>query len=518
MTSDTSIRFLAPSKHWEAILAHPLMGGNGAGRAHTKETERIHFDTPDLDLARRQMSLYVASDPKGGRQILQMAADHIGWIVVAERTEAPLEGELPDLRALALDAAGGGSAADLLPVGASLVPTFSVRTRTVSRVIELADARAEVNLQHRELQAESKRAQFDELELRLLAGTPSALAELASRLQGDCRLRLPAEGLCGGQMLLQALRPPIENARPFTLHAGMTAEQAFSAVVGQCIKLYRLNEDGVRDGQDPESVHQARVALRQLSSACSVFAGAVPPRATDPLRAEVKWLARVLGEVRDWEVLRTETFAEAPHGTLDNVQLNAFDHALLTRIKAARERMRRALRSLRYAGLQTLLTRWAAGQPWRSQLGEEERRTLALPVRECADEELTRRRRRLLKRGNGLAEATAEQRHETRIAAKKLRYALDFFESLYPAKPAQAYSRTLRKVQNVLGALNDNRVARERLRQMAAIPMTGPHPPIRSVSLERYLASQEESMMDKLAAAWQRLKTAVPPVALREEA
>ncbi|MCQ4189841.1 CHAD domain-containing protein, partial [Methylocystis suflitae] len=48
-----------------------------------------------------------------------------------------------------------------------------------------------------------------------------------------------------------------------------------------------------------------------------------------------------------------------------------------------------------------------------------------------------------------------EQRHELRKELKKLRYAVEFFCSLYPEKRIDPFLKRLKKLQNVFGDLND---------------------------------------------------------------
>ena len=57
------------------------------------------------------------------------------------------------------------------------------------------------------------------------------------------------------------------------------------------------------------------------------------------------------------------------------------------------------------------------------------------------------------------AQLSAEQRHRLRIALKKLRYATEFFEALYPKKHTKPYLAALKDLQDGLGHLNDVAVA-----------------------------------------------------------
>lgn len=81
------------------------------------------------------------------------------------------------------------------------------------------------------------------------------------------------------------------------------------------------------------------------------------------------------------------------------------------------------------------------------------------PIEEFAAALLHRRIRKLRKNGRRLDALSARQRHKVRIGAKKLRYAIDFFESLFPRKGERKQlarlSRHLKRVQDALGSLND---------------------------------------------------------------
>ncbi len=65
----------------------------------------------------------------------------------------------------------------------------------------------------------------------------------------------------------------------------------------------------------------------------------------------------------------------------------------------------------------------------------------------------------------------AEERHEVRIAVKKLRYATEFFASLFPRKAARSYIKALAVLQDELGVLNDAATT-ELLLQHLAVPDT----------------------------------------------
>jgi triphosphatase len=68
---------------------------------------------------------------------------------------------------------------------------------------------------------------------------------------------------------------------------------------------------------------------------------------------------------------------------------------------------------------------------------------------------LTKTWKRVRKRGRGIESLNAEQRHELRKALKKLRYTVEFFSSLYPAKEAERFGKRLKKLQKLCGDVSD---------------------------------------------------------------
>jgi CHAD domain-containing protein len=79
--------------------------------------------------------------------------------------------------------------------------------------------------------------------------------------------------------------------------------------------------------------------------------------------------------------------------------------------------------------------------------------------------EISRRWKRVLKRGRDLAQLNPEERHRVRIEIKKLRYAGEFFDNLFKGGGAKKRKRsalkTLEALQETLGELNDIAVGSE---------------------------------------------------------
>ena len=97
---------------------------------------------------------------------------------------------------------------------------------------------------------------------------------------------------------------------------------------------------------------------------------------------------------------------------------------------------------------------------------------MAEPVLDFATPLLERDHRRVVKRGEAFAELSAEERHALRIRIKELRYALDFFASLYPAPAVKIALNALSSLQDCLGVMNDIAVARRLLDEAGLKPLS----------------------------------------------
>ncbi|MFD4028616.1 CHAD domain-containing protein [Streptomyces sp. NPDC058576] len=216
----------------------------------------------------------------------------------------------------------------------------------------------------------------------------------------------------------------------------------------------------------PDSVHKMRVATRRLRSAFKTHRKILDREATDPLGAELKWLAAELGLDRDQEVLveRIGSRVEAVPAALTlgpvRGRLRAWSAARRT---GSRRRIIDVLDGQRYLDLLEALDALSADPPLRPAARRAPEK--ALPRAVLGDyEKLARRMDHALEHPPGPERDTAM--HEARKAAKRARYA---GESARPAlgKPAKRFAQRVKAVQTVLGDHQDSVVAREALRTLA---------------------------------------------------
>jgi len=210
------------------------------------------------------------------------------------------------------------------------------------------------------------------------------------------------------------------------------------------------NEAGVRVGADPEYVHQMRVALRRLKTLLKTF-----PRWADiawqrTLAPELDWLSALLGQARDLDVFVDTTLASLAAADVEPEAWATLRVRAAVRREEARTQVREALRSRRYAALSLAWLKWLAMQ--RYAPGPHAMRDKSLA--DYVAKRVRKHYSRLIKKP-ALTELTPIERHRRRIEAKRLRYTLEFFESLASRKTRRNVSKQLSRIQSVLGDGND---------------------------------------------------------------
>jgi inorganic triphosphatase YgiF len=332
----------------------------------------------------------------------------------------------------------------------ALVPLIRGRFRRTAWIIDRKGSRIEIVLDEGEVRNGKARAPIRELELELQSGKPRMLFELAGELARAVPLRLGvlSKGERGYAIGKQRVGGPA-RAEPIALDPALSEGEAFRAVAHACLRQYRLNEIVLLAERDPGSLHQARIALRRLRSALSLFRTTVSGKEYQALREEIGWLASQLGDARDADVL-----IAGESGLAEDEILHA--RLLRTRGKAY-DRVEAALGSERTRALMLRLALWIELGSWRF------RERSGRPVGDLAAHQLERQWRKVRRNRGRIAEARGPERHQLRLDVKKLRYSAEFLAGLYSRRPKgvrrDRFLEALKDLQDRLGDLNDAEAA-----------------------------------------------------------
>src|SRR6516164_5906694 len=422
----------------------------------------VYFDTDKQKLRKKGLMLRVRR--RGGRYIQTIKAASNSGPFERDEWETEIAGNEPDL-----SQANGTALEPLLnhKLRQRLKPLFETRVRrTIYPIVDQVHAIA-LTVDRGTLDTGSHSLPLCEIELELDRGTVTELFDVARQLVRalPARLALKSKSERGYEIIDGELETPVKAA-PIDLPAGANTRDTFKMIGLGCLKQIINNEVALIRG-DPEGVHQMRVGLRRLRAAMSLFAVLLRDQQTAAMKAELKWLVGRLGPARELEVLVKRVAAPMKSQRRRWGGMPSLSRKLAERRDAALTRAQDAVKSSRFGALTLDTAAWLQAGLWTNPRDDLVRDRGDLPIAVFAVEQLTRPWRKVRKKGKALAQLDEPSRHKLRIQAKKLRYAVEFFASLFARKRAlkrrKQFLDTLGRLQDGLGDLNDIAVHQKRI-------------------------------------------------------
>ncbi|HEY9357946.1 MAG TPA: CHAD domain-containing protein, partial [Arthrobacter sp.] len=301
-------------------------------------------------------------------------------------------------------------------------------------------------------------------------------------------------------------RSPRDRAAPAVEVAGRKSPAAavVTAYLAAQIQEILARDPGVRL-EEPEAVHEMRSATRRARSVLAAYRRLYSAVAVRRLSDELKWLAQVLGEPRDAEVMldrlrgHIDELEPGPAAAAVKAQL---EKDLGDTLDTAYRKLQGTLLSERYYRLLDDLERFRDQPPARPQADVSARKVAGKLVGKAA------KRLRLSHRAAKNAHRGAPHEsalHQVRKDAKKLRHVA---ESVVPVhrKPAVKVAKAAHRLQQALGDFHDSVIARDLLAEFGAVP--GLPEPIASAYItlrtrQVQLAAEAE---EKYLKAWKKSK------------
>jgi len=454
-STEIELKLAIDLKGLEDLHRSPIIARLSTGRASEKRLTSVYYDTDEMRLARRGLLLRVRSDGRRFIQTVKSSGSNIGGL--SKRGEWEVEvGSLEPKPELVPDADVRARIGLILQGGLNPLFETEIRRREIVAHEPRGDALVLIAFDSGEVRAETGSLPISEIELELLRGEPVSLYYLALALLDVVPLGIePSSKAARGYALASGKAPEWKKAKPIMLSRRESLESAMSETFRLCIGHWTDNQAAALDSRDPEGMHQFRVGLRRFRSAITVFRRLLPGTQAEWLRSEGRWAIQQTGPARDWDVFINELLAPIVRARPEDEDLVM----LLERTEAERargyERAPAPLHSERYCRFMLQLGAWLETQGWQDGLNAAQQAALSRPIAPFAARILAERHKRALKLGKGFAKLTTDQRHEVRIALKKLRYSSEFFATLFPRTQVAPYLERLRNMQNDLGHLND---------------------------------------------------------------
>jgi len=296
-----------------------------------------------------------------------------------------------------------------------------------------------------------------------------ALEPIVDQLRASCGLQ-PARlsKFEAGLLAVGQEVPGSPDLGPTGISESSTMGELAYAVLRRQLGVLRDKEPGTRLGEDPEELHDMRVATRRLRAALALFSDVLPVRA-QVFREELGWLGRVLGAVRDLDV-QQEGLAEMAAATAGwSAGARPDDHDPLAELSAllererdtARAEMLGALDSVRWERLAKGLAAMVQQGPARRSLATRVPAVIGMPDLVVARHDKVAKAAKRAKRSGVVSDF-----HRLRIGCKRLRYALEFSSEVYGGRTSR-FVRQLTGLQDQLGLMQDAEVASIRLADLA---------------------------------------------------
>lgn len=436
---------------------HTLPGVSRVEQGAEAEFEAVYFDSEDLVLAARGITLERRTGAQAGWQLEQPTNDgerRVSSSPPVRGTDGVPKILLQLVRVHVRDK--------------PLVPVARVQTRRVLHRLRgsgdevLADM-LDDHLRSEQMESPSGGSRWREWSIELVEGNQDFLDACDALCAGS-----GAQPGSRNSTLRSELSRHSRQSEPVVPCPKRKGEAAAVVLffLHQHVRSLKEQDPLVRSGE-PEAIHKMRVASRRLRSSLATYRKLLAGDTAGELRGELKWLAGLLGEARDAQVMQDrlrDILAGEPAELVLGPVSRRIDEQLGADLKAARAKTLRALDTKRYFRLLDALD-WLLSDPPLTALASELAREV---IGRHVKREAKRLRRAVTAAEQPPGGATdARALHEVRIRAKRLRYAA---EAAVPVggKRAQRLAEAAQRVQQSLGVHQDTVLTRELLRRLGA--------------------------------------------------
>ncbi len=467
-----------------------LVDGATAVRLPERHLEAVYYDTADLSLARSGITVRYRTGGDGPPWTVKFPEGSSG--AVLRRREVMFDGPRDPVPAEVADLVRAYARSRPLERAACLRTDrtpIEIRGGDGRRLAEVTDDRVTVHAGPGQ-----PRGQFREVEVEVCAGRKAGRDILRAATR-----RLVAAGCRAGPPVPKVIRALGQRASgpPEVVIPPLGPDATVSALIrhatSRSLTQIMRHDPGVRLGEDPEDVHQFRVATRRLRSDLRTFAPLLDPQPVSGLRDGLRLLGAKAGAARDTDVLTGRLRAQA--GQLpeqDAAGVEELIRRLDSQARAARAALLDELRSPAYDQLLDALVSAASQPPIAAEPAG-----LARPAAGVVPSLIRRPWRRLKHAAQALRGNSPDTEwHTIRIRAKRCRYAAEAVAPIC-GRRAKRFAAAVAAVQDLLGAHQDTVVAEAWLRDAGATV------PAACVTAGELIAG-ERLERDKLRSKWPR--------------
>ena len=420
--------------------------------AAQKKLTSVYFDTAEFALRRAGIVLRVRHDAHAGsetvKRILGVKFRAEGNVGAFSRVEEEVEinADVPDVGLFRNEI---GQRLKEIIADQELSVQFSTNVERCTFVISETGLDVEIALDQGTANSPQQSLPIREIELEQKSGSPAAFYQYASHfcLCHGLTLDFVNKSDKGFKMIGANIGSNTSSAQP-KLKKSMPARLAAAAIINTTCHHFALQWAGCRNGNDADAIHQARVELRRLRSAFSIFKSVLPQPYAEKLDGCSKDIANGFALARKLDVFRTQFTLMHAENVLGPEQVSAFCNTLEAARTTAYENAIAVLNAPQTSAflldVQCLAEKLVAEQGSETQIGVMAKLTLGQLAAKA------------MKRGRKIQSRAPPELHRLRITLKKLRYSSEFFaDVLNSQKHWIKRAKTIKQLQEILGSLND---------------------------------------------------------------
>ncbi|MGD8909871.1 MAG: CHAD domain-containing protein, partial [Chromatiales bacterium] len=256
----------------------------------------------------------------------------------------------------------------------------------------------------------------------------------------------------------------------YMLDPNARADVTAKRIMLSLLDTLEANVQGTKANLDSEFLHDLRVATRRTRSALSQIKGVFEPLELEPFKEGFGWIGKVTGPMRDMDVYLLQ-FPEYKASLPPAVQtdLDPFYDFLLKHQREAHQTLVKKLNSPHFRKLMKSWRDWLKRPvPKKSKAPNALR-----PIAELSDQRIRKLYKKVMKQGGAIMpDSPPERLHDLRKDCKKLRYLMEFFQSLYPKPEIRRLIKEMKILLDNLGEFQDLQVQAESLEEMGKQMMT----------------------------------------------
>ncbi len=456
--TETELKLSLTKKALDRFRRRSSLPKHTVGKPQTRKLTSVYFDTPDLKLYKSGISLRVRQNGKKRLLTVKTGGRIKNGLSKRREFEREVKKKKPNLNQIK-DKALRQQLAKLIK-GNPLKPVFeTIIWRTIRTINMPGNGVVELALDHGEIKSGNKRCSIQEVEIEQKSGSPKALLNAAKTFFSDDPIIVSKQSKAeqGYSLYLgnedDALIPvqPVKGGVP-ELSTSMSVEQALCEVGQQACEQILSNWQSVLTTQNPEGAHQMRIGLRRLRTALKVFKPAVRKSHTNLIRTQARDLARIVGRLRDADVLLLDIYTRAEKDLFKDDGEAGLAKLLKSNIKRQRHDVQAELQDSRWTEFKLDCIMFDTAV---ANAGKKNRKSDTHYLVELARNSLEQCWNAVARSGQRIDKLSITERHDMRKDLKALRYATEYFHLFYNSDESNQFLKLLKQLQEVFGYLND---------------------------------------------------------------